>query len=213
MEQYQCVTLTSVSLIISIRNSPSRIKKTALKCCKYRAVSARNFNKFKFNRLYLFEERDCFISGEQDVGCVKDLQMNITLSYTAPFNKITWLYCDRTKTLHRRSTTRHIGQKWFSTIDERKVYQQRFMYPDGRHLTAFVNLSGLYEWICIQTRLKNTPGKFQRSMEEDRLRNFRDDFFEPYLDDIIVYSKSFKELVEHVRQVLRWLLTNQCYQY
>ena len=40
------------------------------------AVSARNFNECKFNRLYLFEERDCFISGEQDVGCVKDLQMN-----------------------------------------------------------------------------------------------------------------------------------------
>ena len=28
----------------------------------------------------LFEERDCFISGEQNVGCAKDLQMNITLS-------------------------------------------------------------------------------------------------------------------------------------
>ena len=111
----------------------------------------------------------------------------------------------RTKTLHRRSTTRHIGQKWFSTIDQRKAYQQRSMYPDGRHLTAFVNLSGLYEWIRIQTRLKNTPGKFQRSMEEDRLRDFRDDFCEPYLDYVIVYSKSFKELVEHVRQVLRRL--------
>ena len=32
----------------------------------------------------LFEERDCFISGEQDVGCVKDLQMNITLSNPTP---------------------------------------------------------------------------------------------------------------------------------
>ena len=36
------------------------------------AVSARNFNKCKFDRLYLFEERDCFISGEQDEGCVKE---------------------------------------------------------------------------------------------------------------------------------------------
>ena len=32
----------------------------------------------------LFEERDCFISGEQDVGCAKDLQMNITLSDPTP---------------------------------------------------------------------------------------------------------------------------------
>ena len=60
------------------------MKKTALKCCKYRAVSVRNFNKFKFNRLYLFEEWHCFISGEQDVGCVKDLEMNVTLSYPPP---------------------------------------------------------------------------------------------------------------------------------
>ena len=33
-------------------------------------------------------------------------------------------------------------------------------------------------------------------MEEDRLHDFRDDFSEPYLDDVIVYSKSFKELVD-----------------
>ena len=124
------------------------------------------------------------------------MSKNITLSYPPRFNKITWLYYDRTKTLHRRCTTRHIGQKWFSTIDQRKAYQQRFMYPDGRHLTAFVNPSGLYKWIRIQTRLKNTPGEFQRFMEEDCLRDFRDDFCEPYLDDVIVYSKSFKELVD-----------------
>ena len=99
------------------------------------------------------------------------------------------------------------GQKWYSTIDQRKAYQQRFMYPDGRHLTAFVNPSGLYEWICIQTRLKNVPGKFQRFMEEDCLRDFRDDFCEPYLDTIVC-SKSFKELVKHVRQVLRRLCEN-----
>ena len=81
------------------------------------------------------------------------------------------------------------------------------MYPDGRHLTAFVNPSGLYEWICIQTGLKNAPGEFQRFMM-DCLRDFHDDFCEPYLDDVIVYSKSFKELVNHVQQVLRRLREN-----
>ena len=32
----------------------------------------------------LFEERDCFIGSEQDVGCAKDLQMNITLLDPTP---------------------------------------------------------------------------------------------------------------------------------
>ena len=32
----------------------------------------------------LFEEQNCFISGAQDVGCAKDLQMNITLSNPTP---------------------------------------------------------------------------------------------------------------------------------
>ena len=55
--------------------------------------------------------------------------------------------------------------------------------------------------------LKNAPGEFQRFME-GCLRDFRDYFCAPYLDDVIIYSKSFKEHVEHVRQVLRRLHEN-----
>ena len=64
--------------------------------------------------------------------------------------------------------------------------------------------------------LKNAPGEVQRFMEdylrnlvmEDCLRNFRDDFCAPYLDDIIIYLRSFEEHVEHVQQVLRRLREN-----
>ena len=99
------------------------------------------------------------------------------------------------------------GQKWFSTIDQRKAYHQVFMHPDSRHLTAFVTRWGLYEWIDIPMGLKNAPGEVQRFME-DCLRNFRDDFCAPYLDDVIIYLRSFEEHVEHVRQVLRRLHEN-----
>ena len=90
----------------------------------------------------------------------------------------------RTKTLHRRLPPDTLdslaGQKWFSTIDQGKAYKQRFMYPDGQYLTGLVNPPGLYEWIRIQTGFKNAPEEFQRFME-DCLRDFRDDFCEPYL--------------------------------
>ena len=49
--------------------------------------------------------------------------------------------------------------------------------------------------------------EFQRFME-NCLRDFRDDFCAPYLDDLIIYSKSFGEHVEHVRQVLQRLRDN-----
>ena len=48
----------------------------------------------------------------------------------------------------------------------------------------------------------NAPASFQRYME-DTIHEYRDQFATPYLDDIIVYSKTITEHIEHVRKVLR----------
>ena len=55
--------------------------------------------------------------------------------------------------------------------------------------------------------LINAPGEFQWLME-DCLHSFRDDICTPYLDDVIVFSKSSQDYVDHVRQVLQRLLAN-----
>lgn len=68
----------------------------------------------------------------------------------------------------------------------------------------------LFEWLVMLFGLCNVPATFMRVMN-DVLRPFIHEFVIVYLDDILIFSKSYFENVTHVRKVLNVLKKEKLY--
>lgn len=92
------------------------------------------------------------------------------------------------------------GTQFFSTMDLLSGYWQVSMHADSREHTAFITYGGLYEFLVTPFGLANAPSTYQRLME-CVLRNLTYKICLIYLDDILVYSRTFVEHLDHLRQV------------
>lgn len=93
------------------------------------------------------------------------------------------------------------GAKLFSTLDLASGYNQVPIAEKDKAKTAFCTPFGLFEFNRMPFGLCNAPSTFQRLME----RIFGDLSFQKlllYLDDIIIFSSTFKDHLQRLEMVL-----------
>ena len=97
------------------------------------------------------------------------------------------------------------GAKYFSTLDLGSGYYQIAMAPEDREKTAFVCPHGSFEHKRLPMGLRSAPATFQRLMQTtlDELI-FKSVLV--YLDDIMIYSKTFEEHLQQVDRVLELII-------
>ena len=98
--------------------------------------------------------------------------------------------------------------RYFTTLDLASGYWQIRVDKPSREKTAFVTHHGLFEFCVMPFGLTNVPAVFQRLMQKvlsDLKIDDGRDFAEVYIDDVLIFSETLAEHLQHIRLVLERL--------
>ena len=101
------------------------------------------------------------------------------------------------------------GTKYFSTLDLQAGYHHIPLNKSSIPKTAFTSPFGKYKYIKVSFGLKQALAYFQELIT-GILKDFN--FAIAYLDDIIIFSRTAEEHLDHVKQVFEKLRNVHTYQ-
>ena len=93
------------------------------------------------------------------------------------------------------------GSTVFSCLDLQQAYHQIRLRDEDVQKTAFTTPEGLFEYKVLCFGLTNAPATFQALMN-DVLHEHIGKYCLVYLDDILIYSRSPEEHLEHLKRIL-----------
>lgn len=92
------------------------------------------------------------------------------------------------------------GASWYSTLDAASGYWRVPMAEDSIEKTGFITRWGAYEWLVMAFGMTSAGYTFQKLMMQ-LLAPYLGHFAWVFIDDIIIYSRSLEEHLEHLRIV------------
>jgi hypothetical protein len=155
------------------------------------------------------------LKDEIERQCDEILQLGIIRECTSTFTSSmllvkkhdsTWRFCIDYRELNQQT----VKDKFLILVvdelldDLRNGYHQVRMHPDDIHKTVFHTHRDHFEFLVMPFGLTNAPSTFQ-SLMNDVLCPFIHKFVLVFFNDILVFSRSWSEHLQHVKQVFQAL--------
>jgi hypothetical protein len=97
---------------------------------------------------------------------------------------------------------------WFSSLDLRAGFHKIRLKAGEEYKTTFQTHFGQFEFRVMDFGLTGSPGTFQAAMNTT-LASYLRKFVLVFFDDILIYSKTYEDHIQHIKLVLELLHKDQ----